>query len=197
VGRKATGLNPEIHRIRQQGCLADLHHFFCCFKNNSALKQPSFGLVIIQYFGHFLNLFHFLQAQGFMSKNRLSRFKTEVNLMIFSAKSTLSALNAFDKKMNVIANNVANVETEEFKKSRATLVEGPENSVRVEITQPEDRGPTVVEVKDGQIEKKEMSNVDLTEEIPQSIVAQRGYEANLATIRTQDEMLNSILDIVG
>jgi flagellar hook protein FlgE len=99
--------------------------------------------------------------------------------------------------MNVIANNVANVETEEFKKSRATLVEGPENSVRVEITQPEDRGPTVVEVKDGQIEKKEMSNVDLTEEIPQSIVAQRGYEANLATIRTQDEMLNSILDIIG
>jgi flagellar hook protein FlgE len=117
--------------------------------------------------------------------------------MISSAKSALSALNAFDKKMNVIANNVANVETEEFKKSRATLVEGPENSVKVEISQPEDPGPTVVEVTDGQIEEKEMSNVDLTEEIPQSIVAQRGYEANLATLRTYDEMLNSILDIVG
>jgi len=117
--------------------------------------------------------------------------------MIFSAKNTLSALNAFDKKMNVIANNVANVETEEFKKSRATLVEAPENSVKVEVTQPEDPGPTVVQVTDGQIEEKEMSNVDLTEEIPQSIVAQRGYEANLATIRTQNDMLNSILDIVG
>lgn len=117
--------------------------------------------------------------------------------MISSANSTLSALNAFDKKMDVIANNVANVETEEFKKSKATLVEGPENSVKVEVTQPEDPGPTVVEVTDGQIEEKEMSNVDLTEEIPQSIVALRGYEANLATIRTQDEMLNSILDIVG
>jgi len=117
--------------------------------------------------------------------------------MISSSKITLSALNAFDKKMNVIANNVANVETERFKKSRATLVEGPGNSVNVEITQPEDPGPPAVEVTDGQIEEKEMSNVDLAEEIPQSIVAQKGYEANLATIRTQDEMLNSILDIVG
>jgi flagellar hook protein FlgE len=117
--------------------------------------------------------------------------------MISSAKSTLSALNAFDKKMDVIANNVANVETEGFKKSRATLVEGPENSVRVEITQPEDPGPTVLEVTDGQIDEKEISNVDLTEEIPQSIVTLRGYEANLATLRTHDEMLNSILDIVG
>jgi len=117
--------------------------------------------------------------------------------MISSVRSTLSALNAFDKKMDVIANNVANVETEEFKKSRATLVEGPESNVKVEITQPEDPGPTVVKVKDGQIEETEMSNVDLTEEIPQSIVAQRGYEANLTMIRTQDEMLNSILDIVG
>ena len=117
--------------------------------------------------------------------------------MISSTKNTLSALNAFEKKMNVIANNVANVETEEFKKSRAALVEGPENSVRIEVTQPEDPGPTVVQVTDGQIEKKEMSNVDLAEEIPQSIIAQRGYEANLATLRTYDEMLNSILDIVG
>ena len=117
--------------------------------------------------------------------------------MISSSKITLSALNAFDKKMNVIANNVANVETEEFKKSRATLVEGPENSAKVEVTQPEDPGRIVVQVTDGQFEEKEMSNVDLAEEIPQSIVAQRGYEANLSTIRTQDEMLNSILDIVG
>lgn len=117
--------------------------------------------------------------------------------MISSVKSTLSALNAFEKKMEVIANNVANGETEEFKKSRATFVEGPENSVNVDVTQPEDPGPAVVQVRDGQIEKKEMSNVDLAEEIPQSMVTRRGYEANLATIRTQDEMLNSILDIVG
>ena len=117
--------------------------------------------------------------------------------MISSAESPLSALKAFEKKMDVIANNVANVETEAFKKRRAALVEGPENSVRVEVTQPEEPGPTVVQVTDGQVEEKEMSNVDLAEEIPQSIIALRGYQANLAAIRTHDEMLNSILDIVG
>ena len=117
--------------------------------------------------------------------------------MISSARNTLSALNAFTKKMNVIANNVANVETEEFKKSRATLVEGPENSVQVEISQPEDPGPTVVEVNDGQMEEKQMSNVDLAEEIPKSMVAKRGYEANLTELRTYDEMVKSILDIIG
>ena len=121
----------------------------------------------------------------------------EKKIMISSVSSTLSALKAFDKKMNVSANNVANVETEEFKKSRATLVEGPESSVKVEITKQDNPGPTVVEVKDGQIKEKEMSNVDLTEEFSQSIIAQRGYDANLKTIRTQDEMLNSVLDIVG
>ena len=42
-----------------------------------------------------------------------------------------------------------------------------------------------------------MSNVDLTEEIPQTITAQRGYEANLKLIETQDEMLGSVLDILG
>ncbi|MBN1932710.1 MAG: hypothetical protein JW786_13990 [Desulfobacterales bacterium] len=117
--------------------------------------------------------------------------------MISSVGNTLSALKSFDKKMNVITNNIANVESQEFKKSRATLVEGPESSVKVEISQPKYPGPTVVEEKDGQIMEKEMSNVDLTEEFSQSIVAQRGYDANLKTIRTQDEMLDSVLDIVG
>ena len=41
-----------------------------------------------------------------------------------------------------------------------------------------------------------MSNVDLAEEIPQTMIAQRGYEANLATLRTRDEMLKSIIDII-
>jgi flagellar basal-body rod protein FlgC len=135
--------------------------------------------------------------EALWTKRGLPRFKTEVTLMISSVKSTLSALKAFEKKMDIIANNVANVETEEFKKSRATFVEGPENTVNVDVTQPEDPGPAVVQVRDGQIEEKEMSNVDLAEEIPQSMVTLRGYEANLATIRTRDEMLNSILDIVG
>ena len=116
--------------------------------------------------------------------------------MISSIQNTLSAIKSFGKKMGVIANNVANVTTEEFKKSRAIFVEGSESIVKVEITQSKDPGFTVVDIKDGRFTKKEMSNVDLAEEIPQTIIVQRGYEANLVTLRTQDEMLESIIDII-
>ncbi|MBW2603242.1 MAG: hypothetical protein JRE28_02850 [Deltaproteobacteria bacterium] len=116
--------------------------------------------------------------------------------MTFSIQSTLSAIKAFGEKMGVTANNIANVETEGFKKSKATLVEGPKKNVEVEITQPDIPGPVVVDVTDEQLAENEMSNVDLTEEIPQTIIAQRSYEANLATLRTQDEMLKSIIDII-
>jgi flagellar basal-body rod protein FlgC len=116
--------------------------------------------------------------------------------MTFSIQSTLSAIKAFGEKMGVTANNIANVQTEEFKKSTATLVEGPKENVEVEITQPDISGPVIVDETDDQLTQKEMSNVDLAEEIPQTIIAQRGYEANLATLRTQDEMVKSIIDII-
>ena len=116
--------------------------------------------------------------------------------MTFFFFITLSAIKAFGTKMGVTANNIANVETEGFKKSTATLVEGIKENVEVEITQPDIPGPVVVDETDGQLTEIEMSNVDLAEEIPQTILAQRGYEANLATIRTQDEMLKSIIDII-
>jgi flagellar hook protein FlgE len=116
--------------------------------------------------------------------------------MTFSIQSTLSSVKAFEDKMGVTANNIANVETEKFKKSRATLIEGPEKTVTVKISQPETPGPAAVDPADGQSTNKERSNVDLAEEIPQTIIAQRDYEANLSTIRTQDEMSKSVIDII-
>ncbi|MBW2304960.1 MAG: flagellar hook protein FlgE [Deltaproteobacteria bacterium] len=43
----------------------------------------------------------------------------------------------------------------------------------------------------------EQSNVELAKEITDTIPLQRGYEANIKTIKTQDEMLGTILDILG
>jgi flagellar hook protein FlgE len=116
--------------------------------------------------------------------------------MTFSIQSALSALKAFGDKMGVAANNIANVETEGFKKSRATLVENSEKSVTVNITRSDTPGSVTVDTTGGQLTEKEQSNVDLAEEIPQTVVAQRGYEANLSTIRTQDEMMKSVIDII-
>lgn len=117
--------------------------------------------------------------------------------MISSIGSNLSALNAFGKKLGVTSNNIANSETEGFKKSRAVIKEGENNEVEVEIKRIDTPGPIVSEVVDGNITEKELSNVDPAEEIPQTISIQRGYEANIKVIESQEEMLGSILDIIG
>ena len=117
--------------------------------------------------------------------------------MISSISSTLSALKAYGKKMGVTANNVANLQSEEFKKSRAVFKEGRQGDVAVDIEKIDTPGPIITEIEEGEMVEKELSNVDLAEELPQSIVAQRGYEANLKTIQTYDETLKSIIDIVG
>ncbi|MCJ7541059.1 MAG: flagellar basal body protein [Desulfobacterales bacterium] len=118
--------------------------------------------------------------------------------MLSSISSSLSALNAFGTKMAVSANNVANIESEGFKKSRADLTEGVNSTVEVEVTQIDSPGNIIFEPDNtGQMVEKELSNVDLTEEIPQTMIAQRGYEANLKYIKIQDELIGSVIDILG
>jgi flagellar hook protein FlgE len=48
-----------------------------------------------------------------------------------------------------------------------------------------------------EIQDVEASNVDLAEEFTDSIATQSGYKANLKTIQTHDEMLGTLLDIIG
>ena len=116
--------------------------------------------------------------------------------MIVSVGRTLSALRAFGKKMGVTANNVANVQSEEFKKNRAVFKEGLRGDVQVAIEKIDTPGDVISETTDGQTVERELSNVDLAEELPQTIIAQRGFEANLKIIQTQDEMLENLIDIV-
>jgi flagellar hook protein FlgE len=117
--------------------------------------------------------------------------------MISSVSSAVSAINAFEKKMGVISTNVANSQTDGFKKSRVDLKEGETGGVEVEITQVNNPGPIVTVEKNRGAVEKEMSNVDLAEEIPQTIIAETGYDANLKILKTQDEMLGTLLDTFG
>ena len=117
--------------------------------------------------------------------------------MISSVGSSLSALRAYGVKMAVTSNNIANMNTNEFKKSRALLKEGAIGNVEVEIDRIDTPGHPVIEVAGDQITEKESSNVDLAEEITETILTQRGYDANLIMIKTQEEMSGSIMDIIG
>ena len=51
--------------------------------------------------------------------------------MVGFVGSNPAALKAFGTKMEVTANNVANVNSDEFKKSRATLKEGENGALRL------------------------------------------------------------------
>jgi len=117
--------------------------------------------------------------------------------MIFSINNTISAIKAFGTKMGVHANNTANIETEGFKKSRTTFTANDENNIQVVITQVNTPGHFVIENDNGQMIQKELSNVDLAEEIPQTMLTKRLFESNLVMLKTYDEMLGSIIDILG
>ena len=99
--------------------------------------------------------------------------------------------------MNVTANNIANSNTDGFKKSRTILKEGNSGGVAPIVDQVDTPGPVKQISEDGVTREVEASNVDLAEELTTSIVTQSAYDANLKTIQTADEMLGSLLDIVG
>ena len=117
--------------------------------------------------------------------------------MISAVNSTLSALQAFNTKMGVTANNIANVNTDEFKKSRARLEEGTKGEVRVDIKRVDTPGHPYREFVGDQMVEKESSNVKLDEELPNMMVTQHSYEANLKVLQSRDRMLGTVLDIMG
>jgi len=90
----------------------------------------------------------------------------------------LSGLNAYESKLNVTANNVANLNTENFKPSEATANDNAGQGVYVTIS------------------KSATQEVDLSKEMVDLTTSKNGFEANLKTIKAADEMTKSIIDIV-
>jgi flagellar hook protein FlgE len=117
--------------------------------------------------------------------------------MISAVNSTISALQAYKTQMDVSSNNVANVNTENFKKSRATIREGTNGDVKAEVNRVDTPGHRYQELEGDQVVDKETSNVDLAEEFPQMMVTQHAYEANMKVLQAQDKILGTTLDIVG
>ena len=117
--------------------------------------------------------------------------------MIDPVSQAISALSAFKKKSSVIANNVANVNTDEFKKSRATFAEGASGGIRVNIQEIDTPGIPKETIRDDEVTEVESSNVDLAEELTEMIPTTIGYKANLKTIKTHQDMLGSLFDIFG
>ena len=123
--------------------------------------------------------------------------KRKVDTVISSLNANVSGVKAFQQKFNVTSNNIANVNTDEFKKQRALLHEDDSGGIRVEVDKVDTPGYPKETVVGGKVIQSETSNVDLAEEMTETIPTQAGYDANLKAIQTEDEMMGTLLDVVG
>ncbi len=113
--------------------------------------------------------------------------------MVTGIGASLAGIAAFEKKAAVAADNIANSNTTGYKKSESVITEDAAGLPEVNAKRVDTPGP-VIQEPDGGL--SEQSNVELAEELTQTIVAQRGYEANVKTLQAQNRMLGTVLDIL-
>jgi flagellar hook protein FlgE len=89
-----------------------------------------------------------------------------------------SGIEAYSTKMEVTANNIANVNSENFKASQVTMRENPNGGVDARVSQTADK-------------------VDISREAVEMLSTTAGFKANLKVLKTNSEMSQSLLDIIS
>jgi flagellar hook protein FlgE len=118
----------------------------------------------------------------------------EREFMLQAFGVALTGLKAFDIKLKVSGNNIANVETNNFQKSRVELQEAANGGVEVSINRVDSPGLELdPDEKTGKAQQS--SNVSLEEEFVDLMVSRYDYEANILAVRTAEEMQKALLDI--
>ncbi len=103
----------------------------------------------------------------------------------------VSALKAFETKMDSTADNIANSQSVKFKRSRVVVSEqtGGTGGVKADVSKINTPGYV-------DSDNEELSNVDMAEEISSMIPTSRNFEANVKTVQTMDEMTGTIINII-
>ena len=115
--------------------------------------------------------------------------------MISAYRSALSALQAFGTRLQSNGNNIANANTDGFKKTRVTMTDVDPQGVKAQVDRVNTPGSSVYQETGKGLETVELSNVELSSELPEMSVNSTLYKANLRTIETVDEMTGAFLDI--
>jgi len=126
--------------------------------------------------------------------------------MIDAISSAQSGLSAMTTSMAATANNVANVNTDGYKSKDVRLETGPQGQgVRVaDVATDNSAGgyrPAAVSSQNeaGVYEPTaglvETSNVDLAQQSVDMVETSRAFEANIAVVRTQDDLVGTLLDM--
>ncbi len=116
--------------------------------------------------------------------------------MIAGIASALSAIQIGGKILSGGAHNIANGQTEGFKRTRVLPVESLSGGITVTLDKDVRSGPQFFSKVDPS-RLREGSNVDLGEEIISNLQAVNQIETNIASVRIQDKVLGSLLDITG
>lgn len=111
--------------------------------------------------------------------------------MIPGIGASLAALTTFGKKLANSASNIANSNTDGYKKTVARIREDRNNLPEILVERSESPGALIEEAG----VMRETSNVDLVEELPQMMITLRCYQANIKALKAQDEILESTLDM--
>lgn len=120
--------------------------------------------------------------------------------------ANLQAMQALETAMQATANNLANVNTEEFNAQRVTLETGPEGlGVAVgDVVEISSQGP-LIQTQDLSNAGEQIvlsqttvegSNTDLVREVADLVSTEHAYAANAVVIRTADDMQGALLDMV-
>jgi flagellar hook protein FlgE len=88
----------------------------------------------------------------------------------------LSGMNAAQMQLNASANNIANMNTDGFKRQQVSQTAQPEGGVSTSITTASTPGSS------------------LTEDVVTQLQAKNAFMANLAVFKTHDKMAGALLD---
>ena len=111
--------------------------------------------------------------------------------------ATYFGLSVSQHRIRITANNIANVNTDGFKKSQTVLSTVQPHGVKGEVEQVETAGPSALEQTAQGEQSIERSNVDIGVEMVNLLSDQRGYKASLRTLKSANEMVGILLDVVA
>lgn len=114
--------------------------------------------------------------------------------MIDGFNASFAGLSIFSRQLETIANNTANINTDGFKAGKTAVVENKQG-VPVLIVSLDRTSAIPIQGPDSPV--REISNVELSQELPNLLVARRGYEANLKALKVEDELIKSTMDLLA
>lgn len=112
--------------------------------------------------------------------------------MIQAMRIAINGLADAKLRLDVTANNLANINTNEFKASRVTSQENSPYGVSQNIDTLSSPGFQYVDEQGNLIET---SNTDLVQEVVNMMLAEYSFKFNSSAIKTSDSLLGTLLDM--